>query len=85
MAGRQVRIAEKVVAAASTARMALGFAPEAPIGVVVSELAWDGIEYRRMKQREQARAETYADWAEDDELHEDVLQTLQWTIAAHSV
>ena len=84
MAGRQVRIAEEVVAAASTERVSLGFASEAPIGVVVSELARDGIEYRRMQQRERARAAVYAEWAENDELHEDVLQTMQWTIEARS-
>lgn len=84
VAGRQVRIAEEVVTAASTERVSLGFASDTPIGVVVAELARDGIEYRRTQQRERARAAAYASWAENDELHEDVLQTLQWTIEART-
>lgn len=84
MAGVQVRIAEDVVTVASTEadRKELGFTSDLPLGTVVSELARDGAKYRRMVLRDRARAETYAQWAENDELHEDVAQTLQWRLDA---
>lgn len=76
----QVRLTKDVVAAASTERSALGFDEKEPLGNVLSALARDGIEYRRMQQRERARAATYAAWADDDELHADVRETFGWTV-----
>ena len=84
MTSVQIRVAQEVVAAASTERTKLGFTPDEPIGTVVSELVRDGMEYRRLQRRERARADTYAAWADDAELHEDVRQTFEWTIEAHS-
>lgn len=85
MPGRQVRIAEEVVSSARAQQRALGFAAEAPIGTVVSELARDGIEFRLLQHRQQQRASLYAAWAGDDDLHEDVVQTTQWTIEAGGI
>ena len=85
MAGVQMRFSEELVAAASTARTEeLGFTPDEPVTAVMSVLVLDGLEYRRRQHRERVRAETYAAWADDSELHEDVRETFQWTIEAHS-
>ena len=85
MPGRQVRIAEEVFSTARKQQRALGFAAEAPIGTVVSELARDGIEFRLLQHRQQERASLYAAWAGDDELHDDVLQTSRWALEAGGV
>lgn len=84
MASVQMRFPEEVVAAASTARTEeLGFTPDQSVVAVLSVLALDGLKYRRLQHRERARMETYAAWADDSELHEDVRETFRWTIEAH--
>jgi hypothetical protein len=84
MASVQVRIPKEVVAEASAERRALGFSSDEPIGTVVSELVRDGMEYRRRQQLERERDATYAAWAEDAELRENLRQTVQWSIEARS-
>lgn len=71
MPGRQVRIEDTLVAAVRQQRVALGFAPDAPDGAVLSELVRDGMRTRLDAIRRQERIELYADWAEERELRED--------------
>jgi 2-hydroxychromene-2-carboxylate isomerase len=85
MPGRQVRMSEEVLRTARSEQRQLGFAAEAPIGTVVSELVMDGIEHRRLQHLQMERASLYAAWADEDDLHEDVLETTRWTIEAGGV
>ena len=75
MPGRQVRLDETVVAEAKSHRAQLGFAPDAPDGVVLSELAREGLRTRLEASRRRERIALYAEWAQERDLHESVVET----------
>ena len=57
-----------MVAAVHQNRAALGFAPDAPDGVILSELAREAIQARLEAHRRKERAALYASWAQERDL-----------------
>lgn len=77
MPGRQVRLEEAVVTEVHRKRVELGFAPDAPDGVVLSELAREAMQARLQARRRQERSALYADWAQERDLLEDAGEALR--------
>lgn len=80
MAGHQVRLEQALVEAVHQNKTALGFAPDAPDGVVVSVLAREGLEARLQAGRRREREELYASWAHEPDLRVGVGEALREAI-----